>query len=117
MIPGVVNVKVDLKVKKAAQKVASSLGFSLSSLINAYLRQLIRDRSVGFSDVRLELTPYAKKMLRGSEEEMRAGKAKSYTPSEYLAYLDTMINNEENSRKRRFDTNVRKAVTKVAKKN
>lgn len=99
MNTAIVNVKVDPKIKKQAQTVAQRLGFSLSSLINAYLRQLVRDRTVGFSDVRLELTPYAKKMLRESEAEIRSGKAKSYSPDEYLAYLDTMIANDKTHRK------------------
>ncbi len=99
MNTAVVNIKVEPKIKKQAQQVAHALGFSLSSLINAYLRQLVRDRTVGFSDVQLELTPYAKRMLKQSERDFAQGKFQSFTPSEYLAYIDTMINNEEKSRR------------------
>lgn len=74
MNTAVVNIKVDPKVKKQAQAVAEKLGFSLSSVINAYLRQLIKTRKVEFSDdVRLELTPWAKKMLKQSEKDVKAG--------------------------------------------
>ncbi|OGG24131.1 hypothetical protein A3A79_02985 [Candidatus Gottesmanbacteria bacterium RIFCSPLOWO2_01_FULL_43_11b] len=111
MNTAVVNIKVDPKLKKQAQKTASALGFSLSSLINGFLRQLVRDRSIGFSDVRLELTPYAKRMLQESEEEIRSGKAKSYSPDEYLAYIDTIIRNEEKHRKSGSHSKVRKITT------
>ncbi|KKR86352.1 hypothetical protein A2875_00775 [Candidatus Gottesmanbacteria bacterium RIFCSPHIGHO2_01_FULL_46_14] len=73
MNTAVVNVKVDPKIKKQAQKVAEALGLSLSSVVNAYLRQLIKTRRVEFSDVRLEPTPYTKRMLRQSEKDIKAG--------------------------------------------
>lgn len=77
MNTAIVNVKVDPKIKKQAQTVAQSLGFSLSSLINAYLRQLVRDRKVGFSDIRLELTPYAKRMLKQTQKDFKKGNIQS----------------------------------------
>ena len=40
----VVNIKVDPETKKAAQALANDLGLTLSSLINAQLRQLINRR-------------------------------------------------------------------------
>lgn len=97
MNTAVINVKVDPKLKKQAQAVAGDLGFTLSSLINAYLRQVVRDREVGFSDVRLELTPYAKKMLKQAEKDVKAGRVLSFTPQKALDHLDTMIRDDENS--------------------
>lgn len=73
MNTAVVNVKVDPKIKKQAQKVAEDLGLSLSSVVNAYLRQLIKTRRVEFSDVRLELTPYAKRMLKQAAKDEKEG--------------------------------------------
>lgn len=70
----VINFKTDTKIKRGAQAVARDLGFSLSSLLNAYLRNLIRTRKVEFSDdVHLELTPWAKRMLKQSEKDTKAG--------------------------------------------
>ena len=40
----IVNIKVDPETKKAAQALASDLGLTLSSLINAQLKQLISHR-------------------------------------------------------------------------
>lgn len=74
MNTAVVNFKTDAKIKKDAQAVASDLGFSLSSVLNAYLRKFIRTRKVEFvDDVRLELTPWAKRMLKESEKDEKAG--------------------------------------------
>ncbi len=74
MNTAVINIKTDPKVKKKAQAVVERLGFSLSSVLNAYLRKLIRTRTVEFSDdVRLELTPWAKRMLKQSERDTKAG--------------------------------------------
>lgn len=45
----VINIRTEPQVKVQAQEIAADLGFSLSSLINAFLRQLIRTKSVSFS--------------------------------------------------------------------
>ena len=50
-------------------------------------------------------------MLQESEEEIRSGKAKSYSPDEYLAYIDTIIRNEEKHRKSGSHSKVRKITT------
>ena len=45
----VINIKTDREVKRKAQAIAKDLGLSLSSIINANLRQLIKNKSVHFS--------------------------------------------------------------------
>ncbi len=45
----VINIKTDKEVKKNAKKVAGDLGFSLSAVINAYLKQFVRNKEVYFS--------------------------------------------------------------------
>lgn len=44
----IIPVKTDLHTKKRAQAVARNLGFGLSTLLNAYLKQLIKDKVVYF---------------------------------------------------------------------
>ena len=51
MKTAVITTKIDPKVKEEAKAVAKSLGFNLSTLISAYLRQLIRTESVHFSKI------------------------------------------------------------------
>lgn len=45
----IINIKADKKIKKKAQEVAHDLGFPLSTLINAYLKQFIRNKEAFFS--------------------------------------------------------------------
>lgn len=100
MNTAVVNFKADPKIKKSAQAVVEHLGFSLSSVLNAYLRNLVRTRAVAFSDdVRLEPTPYLKRMIKQSEKDIREGNVLSFAPSEALSHLDTMIADDENRRR------------------
>ena len=49
MNTAVINIRTDLGLKSAAQKVAEELGFSISSLVNAYLKQLVKTKTVHFS--------------------------------------------------------------------
>lgn len=44
-----VSVRVEDGLKKQAQKVAADLGFSISALVNAFLRQLVRDKRINFN--------------------------------------------------------------------
>jgi len=74
MKSAVINIKTDPKVKSKAQKIADELGFSLSSLINGYLRQLIKTKSINFSLEAGEPSEYLKQALRESEEDRLAGR-------------------------------------------
>ncbi len=72
MQTAVINIKTEPKVKKQAHEVAKELGFSLSSLIDGYLRHLIRTKEVHF---RLEEIPseYMIKELKESEKQIKEG--------------------------------------------
>ena len=49
MKTSVLNIKIDPKVKKEAQKVADELGFTLSAIINASLKNLARSKTISYS--------------------------------------------------------------------
>ena len=49
MKTSVINVKTDKDIKKSAQRVAEELGLSLSTVINAYLRQFVRNKEIHLS--------------------------------------------------------------------
>lgn len=68
-----INIKADKEVKESAQKVAADLGLPLSTVINAYLKEFIRERSVRFS-VEPELRPEVEKMLLQASKDYKAGK-------------------------------------------
>jgi len=42
----VINIKTDTKIKKEAKKVASEMGLTLSAVINAQLRQFVKNKSI-----------------------------------------------------------------------
>lgn len=91
MNTAVINIKTDPAIKKQVQKKANELGLSLSSVINVYLRKFLTAQTVEFSDdVRLEPTPYLKRMLRQSEKDEKAGKVSPQFTSveESLSWLN-----------------------------
>ncbi len=74
MNTAVINIKTDAKVKQQAQKIASQMGFSLSSLINGYLRQLTRTKTVNFTLNNEEPSDYLIQALKESEADRLAGR-------------------------------------------
>ncbi|MEK7577278.1 MAG: hypothetical protein AAB492_01500 [Patescibacteria group bacterium] len=94
MNTAVINIKTDPKVKKDVQKAAAQLGFSVSALLNGYLRHFLKTKSVHFS-LNEEPSEYLLKTLRESEEDRLAGRVVSFdNPSDELGFLDRMIVNE-----------------------
>lgn len=72
MQTAVINIKTEPNIKKEAQDVAKKLGFSLSSLIDGYLRYLIRTKEVHFS---LEEKPnaYLRSIMKRAKENYKKG--------------------------------------------
>jgi len=92
MAKTVLNVKTDVEVKKEAQDVAKELGLPLSTIVNAYLKDLIRNRSVTFS-VDLELKPEAAKRIDKALEDSKKGvniSPEFSSVEEMDAYLDAL---------------------------
>lgn len=73
MNTAVINIKTEPKVKQEAQKVAHELGFSLSSLINGYLRMLVKTKTVHFSLNAHSPTPYLSSSLSESAKNVQDG--------------------------------------------
>lgn len=69
-----IYIKTDPKVKAQAQKVAKELGFSLSSLLNGWLRQLIKSKTVTFSSYDEYPNEATRKILRQAELNWKKGK-------------------------------------------
>ncbi|MBI2641530.1 type II toxin-antitoxin system RelB/DinJ family antitoxin [Candidatus Roizmanbacteria bacterium] len=69
----VINIRTQVSVKKSAQKVAEELGLSLSSLINGFLKHLIKTKKVTFS-VREEPSEYFIRAIKEAEEDVRKGR-------------------------------------------
>lgn len=98
MNTAVINIKINPQVKKDAQKLAKDLGFSLSSLINGYLKQIIRTKSVNF-DLTERPSEYMIQALKESKKDIKAGRVISFKkPNDALDYLDKLIVDEKKSR-------------------
>ncbi len=70
----ILNIKTERSVKMAAKKAAVELGMPLGTIVNAFLRQLGRDKEIVFS-VPFKPTRYLEKILAGAEKEFVSGKA------------------------------------------
>ncbi len=69
-------IKTEPKVKKEAQRTAEELGFSLSSILNAFLRQFVKTRTINFSAKELDEIPneYFINAIKKAREERKQGK-------------------------------------------
>lgn len=70
----VISVKIDQDVKDSAQEVAKSAGLTLSSLVNAYLRQVSATRRIELYAPE-QMTPNLEKLIAEVEAELSDGKA------------------------------------------
>ena len=85
------NVKTDKKLKQDAQKVAQELGLPLGTIINAYLRELIREKKVVFSSPPIP-NQKTQKLLKKIDADIQAGKSStaSFNYNEAIEYLDSL---------------------------
>lgn len=68
-----INIKADKYVKEEAQALASELGLSLSAVMNAFLKEFLRSRSIAFSAIP-KMTPALEELLATVEDDLRLGK-------------------------------------------
>ncbi len=67
------TVKTDKKLKKEAGELAEELGLPLGTVVNAFLRQFVEDRSITFSRG-LRPTPYLQKLIKEARRDYATGK-------------------------------------------
>lgn len=87
----VIHIKTDKEIKENAQKVAKDLGLTLSDVINASLRNFIRERTVVFSDIP-KMTPWLEKRIAKVEEDIKHNRnmsPKFKTVEEAIKYLES----------------------------
>ncbi len=73
MNTAVINIKVEPSTKKKAQKVARDMGVSLSSLLNAHLKEIIKTKRVKLN-ANEEPSEYLIKSIKQSEKDAKKGK-------------------------------------------
>lgn len=103
MNTAVINIKTEPQVKKKAQVVAEEMGISLSSLINGFLRHLIKTKTVTFT-AHEEPSPWLIQALKESREDIKAGRVISFENIDQArAYVDKLIvEDEKKANKRRL---------------
>lgn len=67
-----VNLKIDESVKKQAQKRAKDIGLSLSSVVNATLKQFARTGELELSSAP-KMTPYLEELVLEAKEDYKKG--------------------------------------------
>ena len=92
MAKTIINIKTEKEVKTNAQKLARDLGLSLSDVLNASLRNFIRNREVHFSDIP-QMTPELERLIGSVEKDIK--KKKNLSPvfdssEKAIEYLDSL---------------------------
>ena len=98
MNTSVINIRPQPDVKKAAQQVAEDLGMNLSVLINGFLKNLIKTKTISLK-VSEEPSQYLIDSLKEAEDDINAGKVISFKDgTDAIKYLDEMIKDERNNK-------------------
>ena len=89
MHSAVINIKTDPKLKQGVKKVAQELGLPVGTILNAYMRELVRERRVVFS-APPALNRRTQRLLQGIDRDIKAGKNADgpFSPKEAAVYLE-----------------------------
>jgi addiction module RelB/DinJ family antitoxin len=85
----ILNIKTDKKLKADAQKVAAELGLPLTTVMNSFLKQFVREKEITLSANEYRPTPYLERILEEAEKEYVEGKLETFdNVDDFLAALD-----------------------------
>ena len=97
-----VNIRVNPKVKEAAEAVLDEIGLNLSDVFNLLLNQIRLTRSIPFELQSDEIDPkFYPQIIEGLKQakEDRANGIEGYTLDEVFASIDKIIEEVENNEK------------------
>lgn len=83
-----VTVRMDPKVKAQADELYASLGMDMSTAVNMFVRQCLRERQLPFQPSLNVPNQETIRAMEESDEMIRTGNFKSYTLEEALPQLD-----------------------------
>jgi addiction module RelB/DinJ family antitoxin len=87
----ILNIKTDKKLKEEAKKISSELGVPLGTVVNALLKQFVRDKEIILSVSPLQPTPYLERIIAEAEAEYKAGLSRGpMSAKEVIAHLKTL---------------------------
>lgn len=90
-----IYIKTQPEVKAKAQKIAKNLGLSLSSLMDAWLRQFAKTKRVTFNTKEEIPSKYLIESLKESEEDLKAGRFISFdSGEEAVKYFQSLEEND-----------------------
>ena len=72
-----INIRIDDKLKKDAEKLFNDLGMTMSSAINIFLKQSVREQKIPFV-IRKEYPNYETNMARKETSSEEYNKSKAY---------------------------------------
>ena len=87
-----INIKTEKEVKNRAQKLAKEMGLSLSAIINAYLRQFVRNKEICFSTAP-KMSPELESLLSRIEFDIQRNRniSKNFSSSKNInEYLNSL---------------------------
>ena len=85
----IINIKTDPKIKKESKKIVAEMGLTLSSAINGFLRQIIRNKTIIFTLNENIHSDYLLSSIKESEKERKNGKIHSFkNNNEAIKFLD-----------------------------
>jgi addiction module RelB/DinJ family antitoxin len=67
----VINIKTEKGLKENAQATAKKLGVPLSTVINSFLKQFVRDEEVTFSAKDYMMTPYLERLVQDARAQRK----------------------------------------------
>jgi len=102
----IINFKTEPKVKKEAMKIADELGFSLSSILNAYLKNFIRTKKINYSLDESEPSEYLLKLLANKSQ---LGTKNTADTLDYLDKLTSKCQTNKHVQKHRSQPAISKA--------
>ena len=92
MTKTILNIKTDPETKVQIQEFAAELGVPVSVIMNAQIKQMLRDRKIVLS-TELEPTPYLVKIMEQVEKDLKTGRNMSpafSTAKEAINYLSSL---------------------------
>jgi len=92
MTKTILNIKTDPSTKLQIQEFAAELGVPVSVIMNAQIKQMLRDRKIILS-TELEPTPYLVKIMEQVEKDIKTGRNMSpsfSTAKEAINYLKSL---------------------------
>lgn len=73
MNTAILNIKTDPETKEQLKAFAAQVGLPVSALLNAQIKQMLRNGKVEFSTT-LEPTPYLEAIIKEAQADYKAGK-------------------------------------------